>query len=112
MNGSTASLRWQQRLGDTWRFTAHAMQQRLKNNDRTAFPYGVYDANYECSQWCDRFAPDGSFTYWQYVSDNERRNSSALQLALQGQLQTGRLRTAGSRRAEHALPGALSGPDL
>lgn len=93
MNGSTASLRWQQRLGDAWRFTAHAMQQRLKNNDRTAFPYGVYDpASYECSEWCDRFAPDGSFTYWQYVSDNERRNSSAVQLALQGELQTGLLR--------------------
>lgn len=92
MNGNTTSLRWQQRLGDAWRFTAHAMQQRLKSNDRTAFPYGVYDpATYECSLWCDRFAPDGSFTYWQYVSDNERRNSSALQLAVQGQLQTGTL---------------------
>ena len=93
LNGDTASLRWQQRLGDDWRFSAHAMRQRLKNNDRTAFPFGVYDAaTYGCSAWCDRFAPDGSFTYWQYVSDNERRDSSALQLALQGQVQTGALR--------------------
>ena len=90
LNGDTASLRWQQRLSDDWRFTAHALQQRLRSDDRTAFPYGVYDANtYDCPNWCDRFAPDGSFTYWQYVSDNERRTSGALQLSLAGKLSTG-----------------------
>ncbi|HLL17828.1 MAG TPA: TonB-dependent receptor plug domain-containing protein, partial [Rubrivivax sp.] len=41
-NGTTASLRLQQRLGDDWHFVAHAMQQRLKTDDRTAFPFGVY----------------------------------------------------------------------
>jgi|CXWL01.1.fsa_nt_gi iron complex outermembrane receptor protein len=85
MDGDTASLRLQQRLADGWRLTAHAMQQRLKSDDRTAFPYGVYDANYECPQWCDRYATDGSFTYWEYISDNEHRTSRALSLALAGQ---------------------------
>jgi len=90
LDGNTASLRWQQRLGEDWRFKAHAMTQRLKSDDRTAFPYGVYDANtYECAQWCDRFAPDGTFTYWQYVSDNERRTSDALDLAVSGRARTG-----------------------
>jgi iron complex outermembrane receptor protein len=89
LDGRTASLRLQQKLAPDWTFTAHAMQQRLKSDDRTAFPYGVYDANYVCAQWCDRFAPDGSFTYWQYVSDNERRTSTALSLALAGQARTG-----------------------
>jgi iron complex outermembrane receptor protein len=90
LNGNTASLRWQQRLNDDWRLKAHAMAQRLKSDDRTAFPYGVYDANtYECAQWCDRFAPDGTFTYWQFVSDNERRSSDALDLSAGGRLQTG-----------------------
>ncbi len=90
LDGDTASLRWQQRLNADWRLTAHAMQQRLRSDDRTAFPYGVYDATtYDCPQWCDRFAPDGSFTYWQYVSDNERRTTSALQLSLTGELRTG-----------------------
>jgi iron complex outermembrane receptor protein len=89
LDGRTASLRLQQRLAAGWNFTAHAMQQRLKSDDRTAFPYGVYDANYMCTDWCNRFAPDGSFTYWQYVSDNERRSSSALSLALSGQARTG-----------------------
>ena len=90
LDGDTASLRWQQRLNADWRLSAHAMQQRLRSDDRTAFPYGVYDATtYDCPQWCDRFAPDGSFTYWQYISDNERRTSTALQLSLAGELRTG-----------------------
>ena len=94
LDGDTASLRWQQRLNSDWRLTAHAMQQRLRSDDRTAFPYGVYDpTTYDCPQTpinlCDRFAPDGSFTYWQYISDNERRTSSALQLSLAGELRTG-----------------------
>ncbi len=90
--GTTASLRWQHQLralGEGWRITAQAMTQRLKNDDRTAFPYGVYDANYECSAYCDRFAPDGSFTYWEFLSENERRTSDALALTLAGQLRTG-----------------------
>ena len=96
LDGDTASLRLQQRLGEHWRFTAHAMQQRLRSDDRTAFPYGVYDANsYDCPQvpinLCDRYASDGSFTYWQYISDRERRTSSALQLSVAGQISTGTL---------------------
>jgi iron complex outermembrane receptor protein len=88
MDGDTASLRWRQRLADDWRFSAHAMTQRLKSDDRTAFPYGVYGASYDCPQWCDRYAPDGSFSYWQYVSDNERRTSNALELGFSGQAVT------------------------
>jgi iron complex outermembrane receptor protein len=88
MNGTTASVRWQQRLADDWRFSAHAMTQRLDSDDRTAFPYGVYDASYSCPQWCDRFAPDGSFSYWQYISDNERRTSDAIDLSVSGQART------------------------
>jgi iron complex outermembrane receptor protein len=90
MNGNTASLRCQQRLSPDWRLKAQAMTQRLKSDDRTAFPYGVYDAStYDCAEWCDRFAPDGSFTYWQYVSNNERRTSDALEVALSGRARTG-----------------------
>lgn len=89
MNGDTASLRLQQRLGEQWRLTAQAQQQRLKSDDRTAFPYGLYDANYDCPQWCDRFAPDGGFTYWEYISDQERRTSTAFNLTLTGRLDTG-----------------------
>lgn len=87
--GTTASLRWQQPLTADWKLTLHAMQQRLHSDDRTAFPYGLYDpATFDCSP-CDRFASDGSFTYWQYVSDNERRTSTALQAAVAGRVRTG-----------------------
>ncbi|HZF78637.1 MAG TPA: TonB-dependent receptor plug domain-containing protein, partial [Rubrivivax sp.] len=88
----TASLRLQQRLGKGWNFVAHALQQRLRTDDRTAFPFGVYDpTTYLCPDWCDRYAPDGSFTYWEYISNNERRTSTALQLAIDGRLQTSAL---------------------
>ncbi|MBK1687964.1 TonB-dependent siderophore receptor [Rubrivivax gelatinosus] len=100
MEGTTASLRWRQRLAEDWQLRAQAMVQKLRTDDRTAFPYGVYDANYECADWCDRFAPDGSFTYWQYVSLNERRDSTALELAASGTARTGAV--------EHAIEfGAL-----
>jgi iron complex outermembrane receptor protein len=90
LDGTTASLRLQQRLSADWNFVAHAMQQHLKSDDRTAFPYGVYDpSTYDCPQWCDRFAPDGTFTYWEFISNNERRTSRALQLSLNGRAQTG-----------------------
>jgi iron complex outermembrane receptor protein len=88
--GDTASLRWQQQLGTDWRLTLYGMQQRLRSNDRTAFPFGVYDPlTYDCPQWCDRYAPDGTFTYWEFISDNERRTTSALQLTLAGRVSTG-----------------------
>ena len=87
MDGNTASLRLLQRLPGDWRLTVHALQQRLKSDDRTAFPYGVYDpVTYDCPQWCDRYAPDGTFTYWQYISDNETRTSNALQTTLAGKV--------------------------
>jgi iron complex outermembrane receptor protein len=93
MDGDTASLRLQQRLAEGWRISAQLMQQRLRTDDRMAFPYGVYDAStYECAQWCDRFAPDGSFTYWEYVSNGERRTSSAGSLAVAGEFHTGAAR--------------------
>ena len=88
-DGDTASLRWQQQLSPHWRLTLHGMRQRLVNQDRTAFPYGVYDpVTFDCS-YCDRFAPDGTFTYWEYISDNERRITDAWQVLLAGRLETG-----------------------
>ena len=65
------------------------MTQRLRTDDRTAFPYGVYEPDYSCPAWCDRYAPDGRFSFWEYVSDNERRQSDALDLAVSGRLNMG-----------------------
>jgi iron complex outermembrane recepter protein len=91
-DGDTGSLRWQQQLGDDWRLTLHAMRQSLLTQDRTAFPFGVYDpVTFACNP-CDRFAPDGSFTYWEYISDNERRTTDAWQVLLAGRVDTGAVR--------------------
>lgn len=88
-DGDTASLRWQQQLNPDWRLTLHAMRQQLVNQDRTAFPFGVYDPLTFACTFCDRFAPDGTFTYWEYISDNERRTTDAAQLLLAGRFDTG-----------------------
>jgi len=90
MEGTTSSLRLQQTLPMSWQLTVHAMTQRLTTQDRTAFPYGDYDAGYGCT-WCDRYAADGTFSYWQYVSENERRRSDALDLRLAGDVRSGPL---------------------
>jgi iron complex outermembrane receptor protein len=87
--GNTASLRWQQRLAPDWTLQLQAMTQRLKTDDRTAFPYGDYDPLTFACTYCDRFAPDGTFAYWQYISENERRDSQAVQAALSGRARTG-----------------------
>ena len=89
LDGQTASVRWQQALTPQWRLTAHAMQQRLTSDDRTAFPFGVFEPDYSCPQWCDRFAPDGTFSYWEFISNQEHRNTRALDLSLQGRLNAG-----------------------
>lgn len=89
-DGDTASLRWQQQLAPDWQLTLHGMRQRLRTDDRTAFPYGVYDpVTFDCGALCDRFAPDGTFTYWEFVSNNERRTTDALQLMVAGRFAMG-----------------------
>ncbi|MFM7705824.1 MAG: TonB-dependent siderophore receptor, partial [Rubrivivax sp.] len=87
--GRTASLRWTQRLSADWQLAAHAMTQRLHTDDRTAFPYGVYTPDYDCPAWCDRYAPNGTFSFWEYVSNNERRTSDAAEVSVSGRLALG-----------------------
>ncbi len=84
LDGDTYSLRWQQRLNPDWRLTVQAMSQSLHSDDRTAFPYGVYQPDYSCPQWCDRYASDGSFSYWEFISNNERRNTRAGDVSVAG----------------------------
>ena len=84
LSGNTGSLRWQQRLAGDWRFVAHGMVQRLKSDDRIAFPFGCSaEGNY------DRFCSDGSFDLYDFRSDGERRDASALDLQFSGSAQTG-----------------------
>ena len=88
LDGDTASLRWRQRLSADWQFTAHAATQRLRSDDRVAFPFGCYDAAADV-YYADRYCPDGSFDLYDFRSDNERRRTDALDLQLAGALRTG-----------------------
>jgi iron complex outermembrane recepter protein len=83
-DGTTASVRFTQRLNADWRLVAHAATQRLTTDDRIAFPFGCgAEGNY------DRYCSDGSFDLYDYRSENERRRTNALQVQLTGKLQTG-----------------------
>ena len=86
-DGTTASLRWQQKLGNDWRFTAHAATQQLRTDDRVAFPYGCSAA--DGSYYPDRYCPDGTYDLYDFRSENERRRLDVLDLSLQGKFQTG-----------------------
>ncbi len=83
-NGSTGSLRYAHTLGSSWAVVAHAMQQRLKTDDRVAFPFG-------CSAENDytRYCSDGSFDFYDFRSEGERRTTDALDLSASGRVQTG-----------------------
>jgi iron complex outermembrane receptor protein len=98
LDGDTASLRWRQKISDGWQFTAHAATQRLRSDDRIAFPFGL-DCNETSSFtgvfYCDRYGPDGRVDIYDFRSENERRRTDALDLSLQGKLRTGTI--------EHAL---------
>lgn len=85
LDGQTASLRLTERLSDDVDFVAHALRQRLHNDDRIAFPFGVYDPDsYDCDP-CDRYSEDGRYSIWDFRSEGERRTSDALDLAIKGQ---------------------------
>jgi iron complex outermembrane receptor protein len=84
MDALTASLRVRHQLDADWRLTAHLGTQRLAMDDRLAFPYGCdAEGNY------DRYCSDGSFDFYEYVSDNERRRTHALNLSADGGFQLG-----------------------
>lgn len=83
LEGTTASLRLQQRLSDAWRAVAHYGHQQLTSDDRLAFAYGC-----SAEDNFDRYCSDGTYDLYDYRSDNERRRTQALDLGLQGKLQT------------------------
>lgn len=88
LDGDTASLRLRQRLGADWHFSAHGATQRLRSDDRVAFPFGCYDAAAD-QYWADRYCPDGSFDLYDFRSEGERRRVDALDLQFNGRHRTG-----------------------
>ena len=84
LDGTTATLRWRQRLSEAWRMTATLGTQRLKSHDRIAFPFGCTAENN-----FDRYCSDGSFDLYDFRSDGERRRSDAADLSFSGRVETG-----------------------
>lgn len=83
-DGTTGSLRYTQTLGHALQLSAHAMQQRLRTDDRIAFPFGC-SAEDDYSRYCS----DGTFDFYDFRTEGERRTSSAADLALQGRHRLG-----------------------
>ena len=79
MAGRTASVRYTQMLSDRLDVVAHGMVQRLRTEDRIAFPFGC-----SAEDSYDRYCSDGTFDYYDFRSEAERRNSAALDVSLQG----------------------------
>lgn len=83
MDANTASIRATHNMG-SWRLTAHAATQRLRTDDRLAFPYGCgAEGNY------DRYCSDGTYDLYDFRSEGERRRTDALEIAARGETTTG-----------------------
>lgn len=90
LEGLTGTVKFEQAINSQWRWSAQAGTQRLKSDDRTAFPYGgdCFNGPFE---FCDRFTPNGDYDLYDFRSENERRTLSAGQLQLKGRIDTGGL---------------------
>ena len=90
-DATTASIRWQQKLGESWQLIAHAATQRLRTDDRLAFPFGCTDPNPapDGTYYADRYCPNGTYDLYDFRSENERRRTEALDLSLHGGFHTG-----------------------
>jgi iron complex outermembrane receptor protein len=84
LQGTTATLRWQQQLGPGWQLRVQGGTQRLTSQDRTAFPFGCTTPE---GQWIgDRFCANGDYDLYDYRSENERRQTDAVQAQVLGKL--------------------------
>lgn len=80
----TGTVRFSQALGSDWRWSAQVGSQHLKTDDYTAFPFGCgAEGNF------DRYCSDGTFDYYDFRSENERRRQVAGLLNLKGKVMTG-----------------------
>ena len=87
-DAATGTLRFDQALNADWRWSAQLGTQRLKTDDLTAFPFGCTDAERR-RLLPDRFCPDGTFDFYDFRSENEKRRQDAAALNLKGKLATG-----------------------
>jgi iron complex outermembrane receptor protein len=93
---TSGSLRLHRRLGPDWDLQVRAGTQRSVANDRVAFPDGCsVGANYLYNGMCGNYDVD----VYQYVSDDEVRNTNDTDTRLHGRLRAG--------GAEHEITAGL-----
>ena len=80
-DGLTSTLRLRHQLDNGWTWNTQYGTQQLRADDRLVFASGCDTAP------LDRFCSNGNFQIHDYRSDNERRNSEAIQTELRGQMQ-------------------------
>ncbi len=80
----TGTLRFEQALNSQWRWQAQLGRQQLKTHDRLAFPFGCSaEGNF------DRYCSDGTFDFYDFRSENEKRRQDAAAVNLKGKVATG-----------------------
>ncbi|MDR7335933.1 TonB-dependent siderophore receptor [Roseateles asaccharophilus] len=85
-----ASLRVQHKLAGDWRLQAALGIQRLRTDDRLAYAYGCTAA--DGTYYADRFCPDGTYDLYDFRSENEHRDTTALDISASGPVQLAGLR--------------------
>jgi iron complex outermembrane recepter protein len=89
LDGLTGSLKLEQMINPDWRWIAQMGSQKLRSQDRVAFPYGC-----SAQELWDRYCADGTFDMYDYRSDHERRSTWASQVQLKGQFSAGTVQHA------------------
>ena len=104
-DATTASLRVTHKIGVHWRLVAHGLVQRLRTDDRAAFPFGCFDPNPppDGTYLPDRFCANGNFDLYDFRSENESRRSRTLDVTLHGGAATGPLAHAFSVGVQRTL---------
>ncbi|MDP2263002.1 MAG: TonB-dependent siderophore receptor [Hydrogenophaga sp.] len=90
---ASGSLRYTRAIDNNWNWQAQFGTQRLRTDDRLAYPLGcavtiedrITTIDYE------KYCPDGNFGLYDYRSENERRNTTAALWRINGQLEAGGL---------------------
>lgn len=82
-----ASLRVQQKLSGDWHAQATLGIQRLRTDDRIAFPFGCTAENNYTS-----YCSDGTFDLYDYRSENEHRDTTSLDVSASGPVQLAGMR--------------------
>ncbi len=80
----TGTLRFEQAINSQWRWSAQLGSQTLKTDDRLAYAFGCSaEGNF------DRYCSDGTFDFYDFRSDGERRRQQAAGANLKGRITAG-----------------------